>query len=47
MFTLKGNRHGLMNLGGKIIISCKYDAIKFEDGIAVLTKNGKTKQIRI
>ncbi|WP_341216822.1 WG repeat-containing protein, partial [uncultured Wocania sp.] len=47
VFTLKGNKRGLMNLDGETIIPCEYDNMKFENGIAIVTKNGKTKQIQL
>ncbi|MFD1616611.1 WG repeat-containing protein [Gelatiniphilus marinus] len=47
VLTLKGNKRGLMNLDGETIIPCEYDTMKFDQGVAIVTKNGKTKKIRI
>jgi hypothetical protein len=37
----------LMNLYGETIIPCKYDSFKIEGSIAIVTKNGKMKQIQL
>jgi transcriptional regulator with XRE-family HTH domain len=47
VFTLNGNKRGLMNLYGKVIIPCDFDNVKIEGAFAMVTKNGKTKRIKI
>jgi hypothetical protein len=47
VFVTENNKHGLFYLDGKTIVPCKYDSFKIEGSIAIVTKNGKMKQIQL
>ncbi|EAR12588.1 hypothetical protein PI23P_08180 [Polaribacter irgensii 23-P] len=47
VFTFKNSKRGLMNLYGETIIPCECDSLKIKGSIAMVTINGKMKQIQL